>query len=429
MLLLVKKMLNIFFGKGLELRIRLFNILACIGFASGLFSGIYGFIISANLNNLLLNLALVIFSASILWYATNSKNYQRCYVITIIIVFFIIFPMVFINLGSYTGGIPMFFVFAVLVTVFMLTGKKMFVFVGMELVLYTSLFLYAYFYPENVSHISNEITIVVDNIVVFLIVSAGLSAAMAAHIHLFDKQNKELEAARKQSEEYAKMKGELFAEMSHEMRTPLTVMSAYAQFAVEQIRVSGANEQTLADLSTISEEAKRLAEMADGTLKILLSSSETAQTNAWEAMPVDAGDLANRLMRLLTPVARRKGKNLTLFIEDGIPEIQGDADELTQLLWNITQNAVTHARSNIEMAVRADGAAITVTLKDDGYGIKPDILPRIFERGVSGGEEKSGIGLSICRDIAIKHGGDISIQNEPGAGVCVSVTLKGKAEL
>ena len=53
------------------------------------------------------------------------------------------------------------------------------------------------------------------------------------------------------------------------MRTPLTVMSGYAQFAVEQIRVSGANEQTLADLFTISEEAKRLAEMADGTQKIL----------------------------------------------------------------------------------------------------------------------------------------------------------------
>ena len=428
MLLLLKKMRNMFFGRGLELRIRLFNVLACIGFASGFFSAIYGLIVSAGVNNLLLNLALVVFSVSILWYATASKNYQLCYVITIILVFFIIFPLVFINLGSYTGGIPMFFVFAVLVTVFMLTGKKMFVFVGMELVLYTSLFLYAYFYPENVSRITREIIIVVDNIVVFLIVSIGLSAAMAAHIRLFDKQNKELEAAREQAEEYAKMKGELFAEMSHEMRTPLIVMSAYAQFAVEQIRISGANEQTLADLSTISEEAKRLAEMADSTLKILLSSSEAANMSEWKVMPVDVGDLANRLMRLLKPIAQRKGRSLTLYVEDGVPEIQGDTDELTQLLWNITQNALTHAREKIEVTVRANEAEIIVTIKDDGDGIDPEILPHVFERGVSGGESRSGIGLSICRDIARKHGGDIFIKNEQGVSTCVAVTLKRKAE-
>ena len=169
--------------------------------------------------------------------------------------------------------------------------------------------------------------------------------------------------------------------------------------------------------------------MADGTLKILLSSSETAQADEWEAMLVDIGDLASRLTRLLNPVAQRKGKNLTAFIEDGVPKIQGDSDELIQLLWNITQNAITHAHGNIEMAVvRADDAAITVTLKDDGDGIDPEILPRIFEWGVSGGEGRSGIGLSICRDIARKHGGDISVQSEPGSGTCVSVTLKRKTE-
>ncbi|MCL2049951.1 MAG: HAMP domain-containing histidine kinase [Defluviitaleaceae bacterium] len=426
MLLLLRKMRNMLFGRELELRVRLYNILACIGLATGLYSGVYRLVIGAGLRHIWLHFALVIFSALMLWYATKSKNYQRCYVITIVVVFFIIFPIVFVNLGSYTGGIPMFFVFAVLFTVFMLVGKKMFVFVALELLLYVSLFLYAYFFPENVSRISNEFIIVLDNIVVFLVVSIGLSAAMAAHIHLFDKQNKELEAARKQTEEYAKMKSELFAEMSHEMRTPLTVMSAYAQFAVEQIRISGANEQTLADLSTISEEAQRLAEMADGTLKMLLSFSEKTQTNKSEVTPVDVGDLATRLIRLLKPVAQRRGSSLSLFVENGIPKIQGDAGELTQLLWNITQNALAHARSNIEMAVLASGATITVTLKDDGGGIDPKLLPHVFERGVSDGAEKSGIGLSVCREIALKHGGDISIQNEMGAGTCVSVILRGR---
>ena len=423
----ISKIRNMLFGKELEQRVRLFNILALIGLVASLSSVVFGLVASVGVGDLLINSTLVILSASILYYAAVSKNYQRCYMITIIVIFFIMFPLAFINVGSYASGMPMYFVFAVLFTVFMLTGKKRFVFVGLELLLYTLLFLYAYFYPENVHGMSEESTIVADNIVAFLVVSIGLCVAMTAHMRQFDKQNKELEAARKQAEEHAKMKGELFAEMSHEMRTPLTIMSAYAQFAVEQIRQNGANEQTLTDLSTISEEAKRLAEMADGTLKLLLSSSDTAQTDEWEAMSVDVGDLANRLLRLLKPLAERSGKQLTALIEKKIPEIPGDAGELTQLLWNITQNAITHADANIVMAVRADDALIHVTMADDGEGIAPDILPLVFERGISGGEGKSGIGLAICRDIAIRHGGDVSIHSEPGVGTRVSVTLKGKA--
>ena len=107
----------------------------------------------------------------------------------------------------------------------------------------------------------------------------------------------EIEAARKQSEEYAKMKGDIFAVMSHEMRTPLTIMSAYAQFAVEQLWESGPNEQTLDNLSTISDEAKRLAEMADTTLKVLMTSVETERTNMQMLIPICNQHCVNILAR------------------------------------------------------------------------------------------------------------------------------------
>ena len=428
MYLFMQKTGNLLFVKQLEFRVRLFNILACGGMLSSLMGIVYGLIIKAGVNTLLLNAVLAVFAASLLLYSLKSGNYQRCYVITIIVVFFILFPAVFLNLGGYSGGIPMFFVFAVLFTVFMIEGKKVYIFAGLELILYTSLFVFAYYNPEIVKRITNETVELIDNIVCFLIVSVVLGLTMALHFNLYNQQQNELIAARKKAEEHAKIKSELFAGMSHEMRTPLTVMSAYAQFAVEQIRESEVNEQTLADLSTISEEAKRLAEMADGTLKILLSTSDPGETNERAVRPVNIGDLAKRLTHLLKPFAMQKNRKLTISIKDDLPEIHGNADELTQLLWNIIQNAITHSCGIIELAVNADETGVAVTVKDDGEGIKAELLPHIFERGIVDDKGGSGLGLSICRDIARSHGGDITVQSEFGVGTCVSVTLKGKAE-
>ncbi|MDR2578319.1 MAG: hypothetical protein LBC70_05855, partial [Chitinispirillales bacterium] len=106
------------------------------------------------------------------------------------------------------------------------------------------------------------IGVMVAQVMIFLMGRYSVSA--------LDKSRRELEIAYRQTEELAKMKSELFTAMSHEMRTPLTVMSAYAQYAVEQIREVGANDQTFADLGVISDEARRLAEMADGTLNVLM---------------------------------------------------------------------------------------------------------------------------------------------------------------
>jgi signal transduction histidine kinase len=225
-------------------------------------------------------------------------------------------------------------------------------------------------------------------------------------------------------EKYAEMKSELFAGMSHEMRTPLTVMSAYAQFAVEQIRESGVNEQTLADLATISDEAKRLAIMADGTLRVLMGEFETDNTRIYKRSPVNVGDVCLRLVRLLKPVALRNGMELSAVITDNVPVVHGDADAIAQLVWNILQNAITHSEAKvIRLSVEADGEGVKITVNDDGAGVEPAILPHIFERGIIGKKGGSGIGLSICREIAKQHGGEITVKSEPEAGTVVTVIL------
>ena len=423
-----QKPMNKLFGGQLEFRVRLFNMMACAGLVACVIGGSTGMMIDAGLYNLLLNISIGVLAIFLIWYSLTSGNYQLCYVITIIVIFFGMFPAFFLTAGGYRSGMPIFFVFAVLFTVFMLEGRKAVVFALAELLLYTALILYAYNYPENISQFNTEADMMTDMLVSFLLVSLLLGTTLLLHFRLYNQQQQELVAAQKQAEEYARMKSALFAGMSHEMRTPLTVMSAYAQFAVEQIKQNGANEQTLADLSTIGDEAKRLALMADGTLKVLLSASEIGETDTdgRATAPIDTGDLVERLTHLLKPIAARKGQSLTALVEDNVPVTYGDAGELTQLLWNIMQNAITHTKSIIESTVNADGDGVIITIKDDGPGIDSDLLPRIFEWGVSGRSGGSGIGLALCRDIAQKHNGDISVQNNAAGGTCVTITLLGK---
>ena len=417
---------NKLFGEHLEFRVRLFNILACAGLSICIISGIVGEIIDAGTINLLICTFIAVLSVSLLWYSSTSGNYQRCYMITVIVVFFILFPILFITAGGYYSGMPVFFIFGLLFTVFMLEGIRMLLFTSALLILYTSLFIFAYIFPERITYFSSDLEMIVDKVVSFVVISLALGTTLSLHLRLYKNQKIELEASRKRAEELARMNGELFAAMSHEMRTPLTVMSAYAQFAVEQIKESGANEQTFDDLEMISNEAKRLSKMADGTLKVLLSTTETCEHDGREITAVDVGDLAKRLVLLMQPVAARKGQELSVCLAENIPEIRADLGELTQLLWNILQNALTHSQSYIRLSVAAEDNGVTVKVEDDGKGIEPELLPHVFEWGVSGNEDGTGVGLSICRDVVQRHNGDISVESEVGKGTCVMLSLIGR---
>jgi signal transduction histidine kinase len=417
---LPRRFFDSFLSGQLPFRVRLFNVLATGGMLAGLIMGTINTINGGGLVSIITGICSASLSFALLYYAYKSGRYQICYMITITAIFMGYFPSLFFRMGGYHGGKIAFFIFAVVYTAYMLEGKTAWIVIAVELLVYTGVFVYAYINPASVTVLPSELGYLRDAISNFLFVSIALSITLVVHLNMYNRQQRELEAARKQAEEYARMKSELFADMSHEMRTPLTVMSAYAQYAVERLQLTGPNEQTLADLSTISDEAKRLAEMADGTLKILLSSDKSGKR---ENAPVDIGILAAQLIRLFGAIVSRKGRGLTADIQENLPAVYGDMDALTQLFWNILQNAVTHSEGDIELLAVSDGQSLSVQVKDNGAGIPPALLPRIFERGVSGVKNGSGIGLSLCRDIARQHGGDVVAESSPGTGTCITVTL------
>lgn len=221
-----------------------------------------------------------------------------------------------------------------------------------------------------------------------------------------------------------RLRTNMMATISHEMRTPLTVMSVYAQLAVETLRGQNVDEQTAADLAMISEEAKRLADMASGVMT-LTKEQENSETRG----PIDLVAVIRQTARLCSPMLAKNKNTLTLDLPERLPQIHGNAGECAQVLWNLLGNAARHTQ-NGTVSIRAalDEDNIAVTVSDTGEGITAELLPHIFERSVSGDGERTGLGLAICKEIVDAHGGEIAIQSAKGQGTSVTFTLSVSKE-
>lgn len=238
------------------------------------------------------------------------------------------------------------------------------------------------------------------------------------------REQSELQAQLALKEQAARVRSDMIDTLSHEVRTPLSVMSVYAQLAVRQIQSGRATEQTAADLLTISEEAKRLAELADSTLQLSRMSDAEAARREPETALLDIGAVTTQICRLFSSMAKQRGRELTIALPDALPFVRCDADSLTRLLWNLLDNALTHSgHGDIVVSGEADKHVVRIVVRDEGVGIPPELMPRIFERGVSGAPDGTGLGLAISRQAARQHGGDVTLESRYGHGATATLTL------
>jgi signal transduction histidine kinase len=222
-----------------------------------------------------------------------------------------------------------------------------------------------------------------------------------------------------------RMKTELMATISHETRTPLAVLSGYVELVAMELRERDLDDQTSADLDEIAYEVQRIGRIMEETQKLSREKDRDEQKE-W----VQIEKIICQVARLYKPIFARKKTALALNLAEGLPPLFANARELTQVLFNILQNARNHTeKGSIAISARADGESVSVTVSDTGSGISPELLPLVFERGVhdsngaSGDADGTGLGLSICKEILEDHGGEIGIESELGKGTTVTFTL------
>ena len=409
-----------YFGANLDFRVRLFNVLAMAGILVSLLSVVSSLLAGDPIGNVALYLFFCLLAAGLLWYSTKTGRYQLCYKITIFIIFLIGFPFFFLTGSGSYGSMPYFFIFAVVFTVFMLSGKEALLLAALELALYTGLCIYAYRYLPPDPHSMESAHVTFETIFGFLTVGTALGISLFLHFRLYNDQQKQLAEQNILLGQINRMKTELLGNISHELKTPLTVISVHTQRAQALLELGreGDLEKIRESHALAQEEVMRLSRLVDSTLR-LASLQEVGEQRA----VLDLCSILRTTAETYQSLLEKKGNALTLSLPENPLTVFGNSDQLVQLISNLLGNAGAHTQRG-EICVRAEQSDKTaeVTITDTGTGIAPELLSRVFERGVTGGEG-SGLGLSIARQIARDHGGEIAIDSAPDMGTTVTVTL------
>jgi len=230
-----------------------------------------------------------------------------------------------------------------------------------------------------------------------------------------------LEEARKQSDKLDQLRKDYVANVSHELKTPVTVLRASLEalrdgIVVEPTKVSDYYEQMFA-------ETKLLQRLVDDLLEL----SRLQNPDYVIAMePVDLCVLLREAEESAARMADEKKIHVTSEVSRPCLTIAGDAQRLRQMLLTVLDNAAKYAPINGNVRIRATES--TIEILDDGPGIPPEKLPHIFERFYSSREERNqsgtGLGLAIAKEIADRHGIRLTAENPEAGGARFIFDLK-----
>ena len=225
----------------------------------------------------------------------------------------------------------------------------------------------------------------------------------------------------------ADMRRDFVANVSHELKTPLTAIRGYA----ETLRDGALEEPATALRFTerILTGCQRLQALLDDLLT--LSRLESGAPQPSEREPVDLAAVIHRAAEFLSAAARERKVDIELDLDEGVPPVGGDPDGLERLAVNLLDNAVKYNRPEGSVSVRlsqADGHAV-LEVSDTGIGIPQEALPRLFERfyrvdkGRARGDGGTGLGLAIVKHVAQSHGGQVEVESRMGKGTTFRVKL------
>ena len=211
--------------------------------------------------------------------------------------------------------------------------------------------------------------------------------------------------------------GQLAAGLAHEIKNPL----AGIQGALEVLRDEASESDQAHLFAEMLEELKRV----HGILHRLLESGRPAPLRL---VRTDLGRLLEDVADLLRPSFKRQGVELTTEVAEGLPTVEVDPSKIRQVLVNLVQNAAEamHDRTGhvrLLASAYADASAVVLTVEDDGPGIAPESLARLFEPFYTTKFTGTGLGLAISKSLVEQHGGEIDVTSEVGRGTSFVIVL------
>jgi len=215
----------------------------------------------------------------------------------------------------------------------------------------------------------------------------------------------------------------MVADVAHELRTPLSNLRGY----LEAIR-DGVKKPDVDTIRSLSEEATLLSRLVNDLQELSLAEAGELKLNCQVG---DITELIKQTVPVVQSQAAAKGVSVSVDLPGKLPKMDIDSHRISQVLYNLLENAVAHTNQgdSITVAARQQDNQVQISVVDTGEGIPAEDLANIFERfyrvdksraRATGG---SGLGLTIAKRMVEAHGGKIEVESEPGKGSSFTFTL------
>ncbi len=223
-----------------------------------------------------------------------------------------------------------------------------------------------------------------------------------------------------------KMRNQFVDTVTHELRTPLANIKAYAETLATHSSIDVERQKEFCNI--INSEVTRLARFVDDLLSI---SSMEVGSLAVDRQKVETARLFEEVLAKVQPLIQAKDQNFEVRLPEKMSDLQLDKEKMIAVLVNLLGNAAkyTPAGGHVSLKVKLDESKLQIAVSDSGVGIAANEIPLVFEKFFRSADQRvqaesgTGLGLSLAREVVRMHGGDITVESQLDQGSTFLVTI------
>lgn len=224
-----------------------------------------------------------------------------------------------------------------------------------------------------------------------------------------------------------KVRTDFVANISHELKTPVGALSILAETIAAETEASGGDSDLVPLAKRMVVESHRVARIIDDLLELASIEFRGAESG----VEVSMMSAINEAVARVSPLAGSMGVTIAKNVSNDEVRIAGHGAQIVSAIANLVENAVKYSErgDTVTVALRGDAGTVQVEVSDEGIGIAPEHVDRVFERFYRVDQARSretggtGLGLAIVRHVVTNHGGDVYVRSTPGEGSTFILTF------
>ncbi len=424
------RLIRNYLNPSLEVRESLFRFMLAFGFLASAFAFVETIFLNPQARTLI-PLGLLFFIL-VLCIFLSTKRHHAELAATIIGIYMtlVLLPFIFFDNGGVEGGATIWFILGILYAFILFTGKKLIVFLCINIVADSVVYWVGYNYPQIVKSLDGRRMIFLDSL--FSVIAVGLfcGAAMFFQILLFNKESNMVKEQKKELEEANRAQNVFFASMSHEIRTPINSILGLNEMVLRR----STNEEVLGYATNIQSSGRMLLKLVNDILDMSQLQQKRMELNLRD---YKTEEMFRDIIDMLRIRMEEKHLNFQVDIDSNLPKrLYGDDKRIQQVIINLLTNAVKYTNEgsvlmHVSSVQENDGkVTLRIAIQDTGIGIRKEDMDKLYdvfkrvdmERNTK--VEGSGLGLSITKQIVDLMDGEIKVDSIYTKGTTFTVDIK-----